>query len=470
VERKTKIVATLGPACSTYERIRELVAAGMDVARLNFSHGDYKTHRQLADWVRAAAEEEGRVVALLQDIQGPKLRVGVFPGGSIELADGTEVRLLTGAGEGDAQTIYLDYPYLAEDIQVGEEVLLADGLIRLVVTGTAPHGLRARVVTGGTLGGQKGVAFPQSELRMPAITDKDRRDIAFGRELGVDFVAASFVRSAADVRLVSELAGEETPIVAKIELAAGYAQLDGILDVAPAIMVARGDLGVQLPLQRIPLIQLDILRRTNAAGRIGITATEMLESMTHATRPTRAEVTDVASAVLAGTDAVMLSAETATGQYPVRAVEVMDTICREVESSLGPPTLGHELLRDGDERFPSATAKAAVEAASALGIQTIVAFTETGNSVRLLSKYRPLARILAFTPEPRTMARMALYWGVRPLSFDRLDSTDEMIAFAERKLLELGICQPGDAVVLVAGVPPNERHSTNLMKLHVVRG
>ena len=470
MERKTKIVATLGPACSTYERIRELVAAGMDVARLNFSHGDYKTHRQLADWVRAAAEEEGRVVALLQDIQGPKLRVGVFPGGSIELADGTEVRLLTGAGEGDAQTIYLDYPYLAEDIQVGEEVLLADGLIRLVVTGTAPHGLRARVVTGGTLGGQKGVAFPQSELRMPAITDKDRRDIAFGRELGVDFVAASFVRSAADVRLVSELAGEETPIVAKIELAAGYAQLDGILDVAPAIMVARGDLGVQLPLQRIPLIQLDILRRTNAAGRIGITATEMLESMTHATRPTRAEVTDVASAVLAGTDAVMLSAETATGQYPVRAVEVMDTICREVESSLGPPTLGHELLRDGDERFPSATAKAAVEAASALGIQTIVAFTETGNSVRLLSKYRPLARILAFTPEPRTMARMALYWGVRPLSFDRLDSTDEMIAFAERKLLELGICQPGDAVVLVAGVPPNERHSTNLMKLHVVRG
>ena len=470
MERKTKIVATLGPACSTYERIRELVAAGMDVARLNFSHGDYKTHRQLADWVRAAAEEEGRVVALLQDIQGPKLRVGVFPGGSIELADGTEVRLLTGAGEGDAQTIYLDYPYLAEDIQVGEEVLLADGLIRLVVTGTAPHGLRARVVTGGTLGGQKGVAFPQSELRMPAITDKDRRDIAFGRELGVDFVAASFVRSAADVRLVSELAGEETPIVAKIELAAGYAQLDGILDVAPAIMVARGDLGVQLPLQRIPLIQLDILRRTNAAGRIGITATEMLESMTHATRPTRAEVTDVASAVLAGTDAVMLSAETATGQYPVRAVEVMDTICREVESSLGPPTLGHELLRDGDERFPSATAKAAVEAASALGIETIVAFTETGNSVRLLSKYRPLARILAFTPEPRTMARMALYWGVRPLSFDRLDSTDEMIAFAERKLLELGICQPGDAVVLVAGVPPNERHSTNLMKLHVVRG
>jgi pyruvate kinase len=468
VERKTKIVATLGPACASYERIRELVAAGMDVARLNFSHGDYKTHRQLCDWVRAAAEEEKRVVAVLQDVQGPKIRVGTFAGGSCELKTGSEVRLVAGEGEGDCDTVYVNYPHLTEDIQPGERVVLADGLIRLEVSGHAPHGLRARVLIGGTLGDQKGVAFPQSELRMPAITDKDRRDLAFGRELGVDMVAASFVRSAADVKLVAALAGEETPIVAKIELAAGYQNLDGILDTAPAIMVARGDLGVQLPLEKIPLIQLDILSRTNRAGRVAITATEMLESMTKATRPTRAEVTDVASAVLAGTDAVMLSAETATGNHPVRSVEVMDIICREVEGSLGPPSFGHGLLEDGDERFPSATAKAAVEAASSLGIETIVAFTESGNSARLLSKYRPLARIIAFTPEPRTLARMALYWGVRPLPFQRLDSTDQMIAYAEKKVLELGICKPGDGVVIVAGVPPNERHSTNLMKLHWV--
>lgn len=470
MERKTKIVATLGPACASYERIRELVAAGMDVARLNFSHGDYKTHRQFADWVRAAAEEEKRVVAVLQDVQGPKIRVGTFPGGACELATGSEVRLIAGEGEGDRDTVYVNYPYLVEDIQPGERVVLADGQIRLEVIGHAPHGLRATVLIGGTLGDHKGVAFPQSELRLPAITDKDRRDLAFGRELGVDMVAASFVRSAADVKLVAELAGGETPIVAKIELAAGYQNLDGILEIAPAIMVARGDLGVQLPLEKIPLIQLDILARTNAAGRIAITATEMLESMTKATRPTRAEVTDVASAVLAGTDAVMLSAETATGNHPVRTVEVMDIICREVEGSLGPPSFGHGLLKDGDERFPSATAKAAVEAASALGIETIVAFTESGNSARLLSKYRPLARIIAFTPERRTLARMALYWGVRPLPFQRLDSTDQMIAYAERKVLELGICRPGDGVVIVAGVPPNERASTNLMKLHVVRG
>ena len=468
MERKTKIVATLGPAVASHDRIRELVRAGMDVARLNFSHGDHATHRQLAEWVRAAANEEGRCVALLQDIQGPKIRVADFPGGSVELTTGQEVRLLSGDGVGDAETIYIDYPFLTQDIQAGEEVLLADGQIRLQVTGADADGLRARVATGGALGSNKGVAFPQSELRTPALTDKDRRDLAYGRELGVDWVAASFVRNARDVEQVRELAGEETPVVAKIELAAGYQNLDGILGVAPGIMVARGDLGVQLPLQRVPLIQLDILARTNAAGRIAITATEMLESMTQNYRPTRAEVTDVASAVMAGTDAVMLSAETASGKWPARSVEVMDVICREVEGSLGGPP-ARRPLEDGD-RFPAAAAGAAVEAAHALGIETIVAFTETGNSARLLSKYRPRARVLAFTPEPRTMARMALYWGVRPLLFHRLSSTDEMIAFAERRLLELDLCHPGEAVVILAGVPPNERHSTNLMKLHRIRG
>jgi pyruvate kinase len=468
VERKTKIIATLGPAVASYARVRDLVLAGMDVARLNFSHGDHETHRQFAGWVRAAAAEQGRSVALLQDIQGPKIRVGTFPGGSVELPSGAEVALRAGDGLGDGGTILIDYPFLVQDIQAGEDVLLADGQIRLEVLAAGAAGLRARVVAGGTLGDHKGVAFPQSELRTPALTDKDRRDLAFGRELGVDWVAASFVRSARDVEEVIELAGRDTPVVAKIELAAGYQNLDGILGVAPGVMVARGDLGVQLPLERVPLIQLDILARTNASGRVVITATEMLESMTQNYRPTRAEVTDVASAVLAGTDAVMLSAETASGKFPVRAVEVMDVVCREVESSLGGPP-ARRPLEDGD-RFPAAAAGAAVEAAHALGIATIVAFTETGNSARLLSKYRPRARVLAFTPEPRTMARMALYWGVRPLPFTRLRSTDEMIAFAERKLLELGMCEPGEAVVILAGVPPNEQHSTNLMKLHRIRG
>ena len=470
MERKTKIIATLGPACASYEGIRELVRAGMDVARLNFSHGDYATHRQFAEWVRAAAREEGRCVALLQDIQGPKIRVGTFPGGKVELATGSEVDLVPGSGEeAPPGTVPIDYEFLLQDIQPGEEVLLADGHIRLKVTAADDDQLRAKVILGGTLGDHKGAAFPQSELRAPSLTDKDRRDLAFGRELAVDLVAASFVRSAADVREVAELAGDETPIVAKIELAAGYQRLDEILDVAPAVMVARGDLGVQLPLEKIPLIQLDILARSNDAGRIVITATEMLESMTHSWRPTRAEVTDVASAVLAGTDAVMLSGETATGKYPARAVQVMDIICREVEGSLGPAPHRRLPLDDGADAFPAAAAGAAVEAAATLGIQTIVLFTETGNTARLLSKLRPQARIVAFTPEVRTMARMSLYWGVRSFRYDRLETTDVMIAFAEQRLLELGIGKPGEAVVMMAGVPPNERHSTNLMKLHRLR-
>jgi pyruvate kinase len=470
VERKTKIVATLGPACATYEGIRELVRSGMDVARLNFSHGDFATHRQLAAWVRAAALEEGRCVALLQDIQGPKIRVGTFPGGSMELVTGSEVLLVQGGPEARPGTVPIDYDFLLQDIQPGEDVLLADGHIRLKVVAREGDGLLAEVILGGTLGDHKGAAFPQSELRTPSVTEKDRRDLAFGRELEVDLVAASFVRSAADVREVAELAGGETPVVAKIELAAGYQRLDEILDVAPAIMVARGDLGVQLPLEKIPLIQLDILSRSNAAGALVITATEMLESMTHAWRPTRAEVTDVASAVLAGTDAVMLSGETATGKFPARAVQVMDIICREIEGSMGPSPHRRLSIDNHGDSFPSAAAGAAVEAAETLGIQTIVVFTETGNTARLLSKYRPHARILAFTPELRTMARMSLYWGVRSFRYDRFDSTDDMILFAERRLLEMGICAPGEAVVMLAGVPPNERQSTNLMKLHRIKG
>jgi pyruvate kinase len=355
-------------------------------------------------------------------------------------------------------------------LRTGALVLLDDGKVRLRVTDHGPDFAETEVEAGDHLSDHKGLNLPGLAIPIPALTEKDRKDLAFALKEGVDWVALSFVQRASDMAELRGLVQGRASVLAKIEKPSALEALDEILDLSQAIMVARGDLGVQLPLEKIPLIQLDILARTNAAGRIAITATEMLESMTKATRPTRAEVTDVASAVLAGTDAVMLSAETATGNHPVRTVEVMDIICREIEGSLGPPTFGHGLLKDGDERFPSATAKAAVEAASSLGIETIVAFTESGNSARLLSKYRPLARIIAFTPEPRTLARMALYWGVRPLPFQRLDSTDEMIAYAEKKVLELGICRPGDGVVLVAGVPPNERHSTNLMKLHVVRG
>jgi pyruvate kinase len=466
MERLTKIVATLGPAVADPVSIRRLIDAGMDVARLNFSHGDHPFHRRLADWVREASTEAGKPVAILQDIQGPKLRVGFFPEGRVDVPTGAVIELRQGRAEGGPGLVFIDYDHLLEDVQAGEAVLLADGLIRLRVQESHGDRLTAVVEQGGVLGNGKGVAFPDTDLRVPAITDKDRIDLAFGRELGVDYVAASFVRSGDDVEEIRDLAGG-TPIIAKIELAAAYANLDDIISRSAGVMVARGDLGVQLPLERIPLVQVDILRRTNEAGLISITATEMLESMTKSPRPTRAEVTDVANAVLEGTDAVMLSAETATGSFPVEAVETMARICAEVEAGTPGGRGGMSYIATG-EPVASAVARSAVEAAANLGVETIVAFTESGLTARLLSKYRPNARIVAFTAVPATMGRMALYRGVRPYPFGRRDYTDVMIAAAEKFLEREGICSRGDIVVMVAGIPPNQQASTNLLKVHII--
>lgn len=462
--RRTKIVATLGPSIQTYESVQSLVAAGMDVARLNFSHGDHATHRRWFDWVRRAADEAGRNVAVLQDIQGPKLRVGRFPDGSIDLQQGELVSLVAGSGLGTENRIEVDYPYLTEDVEVGDTILLSDGLIVLEVTGTDPDSLTALVRVGGELKDRKGVACPDTDLRVPSVTAKDREDLKLGRELGVDYVAASFVRTGDDVREVRKLVGD-APVIAKVELAVAYQNLDDILAEADGVMVARGDLGVQLPLERIPHIQTDILARTNAAGRISITATEMLESMTHSPRPTRAEVTDVATAVISGTDAVMLSGETAVGDYPSKTVETMARICIEAESS---PLAQPVPFVGAANRVASAIAQAATEAAANLGINTIVAFTETGSTARLISKYRPEAAIVAFTPLPPTRRRMALFWGVTAYPFERRDYTDHEIAAAEKFLEREEICHRGDLVVMVAGIPPNQRSATNLMKIHLV--
>ncbi len=469
MERQTKIIATMGPAVAGQQRVKELVEAGMNVARLNFSHGDHQVHREFATWVRRAAEDTGKAVALLQDIQGPKIRVGRFPGGSMDLLGDERLRISQGGDKGAAGEVFIDYPHLLEDIEVGESVVLADGLLRVEITARHADHLDGVVTQGGRLLDHKGAAFPDSHLRVPVVTDKDMVDLEFGREIDVDYVAASFVRSAADIKQVSELAGEP-PVIAKIELAAAYENLDDILSVADGVMVARGDLGVELPLERIPFIQQDMLARTNAAGRLSITATEMLESMTSSPRPTRAEVTDVANAVASGTDAVMLSAETAVGDYPIRAVEAMASICVEVEQQVLRSMSDHQSVDflTSHRTFASATAKAAVEASWNLGFSTIVGFTESGRTALLLSKYRPAARIAAFSYNQKTLRQMAMYWGVTPIEFARRDSTDRMLAAAEKYLEKNKMCELGDGVVMVAGIPPNQQASTNLMKLHVI--
>lgn len=466
MQRQTKIIVTLGPSVASAEGVRALIDAGMDVARLNFSHGDHDLHQKMFNWVRAAAEESGRSVAIMQDIQGPKLRVGEFPGGEIELAEGAEVSLTPASDGGDATTIPIGYDTLCEDVRPGHRVILADGLVFLEVTETEDDRVRARVLDGGVLSDHKGVAFPDSILLAPNVTPKDEDDLAFGRQLGVDYVAVSFVRNAADVEAVQRLSGD-APVIAKIELAQALDNLDEILKVSFGVMVARGDLGVQLPLDRLPLIQADILDRANAVGRIAVTATEMLESMTWSPRPTRAEVTDVANAVLGGTDAVMLSGETAIGEYPAETVAAMARICRTIEEGTLSDRGDHPVSFVGDEnRIASAVSQAATHIARNVGADTIVAFTETGSTARLISKYRPEQRVVAFTPNPATRRRMALYWGVMPHSFERRDYTDDEIALASSILQEKGLVALDEIVVMVAGVPPNYQASTNLVKVH----
>ncbi len=468
MQRQTKIIATLGPAVSSEEAVRALVDAGMDVARLNFSHGEHEFHRQMANWVRNTARAAGRSVAVMQDIQGPKLRVGEFPDGAIDLRQDAEVSLTPARGQGDASTIPVGYRHLLEDVDPGHRVILDDGLVSLEVVGRSDRSLLARVVDGGLLADHKGVAFPDSSLSAVNITEKDEMDIAFGKQLGVDYVAASFVRTAADVTAVGSLAGD-VPIIAKIELAQALDNLDEILQASFGVMVARGDLGVQVPLERLPLIQADVLKRTNASGRISVTATEMLESMTHSPRPTRAEVTDVANAVMAGSDAVMLSGETAIGDYPTETVSAMARICQTVEEGTLPDRGEHPVRFVGDENtVASAVAQAATQIAQNVGANTIVAFTESGSTARLISKYRPEQRVVAFTPNDVTRRRMALYWGVIPHEFERRDYTDDEIALAASMLKSEGVCAEGEIVVMVAGVPPNFKASTNLVKVHQI--
>jgi len=468
MHRHTKIIATMGPAVASLEAVTAMVEAGMDVARLNFSHGEHEDHRATVDWVRTASREVGRPVAVLQDIQGPKLRVGTFPEGGIELNTGDQIRLVPDGGEGTNEVLPVGYDTLLEDVNPGHRVLLADGLIRLEVIEEADDGLIAEVLMGGFLTDNKGLACPDSFLSLDSVTPKDEIDLEFGKELGVDYVAASFVRSGADVKRVSEMSGG-LPVVAKIELAQAYANLDDIMSESFGVMVARGDLGVQLPLERIPLIQAEILEKSNARGCISITATEMLESMTHSPRPTRAEVTDVATAVMAGTDAVMLSGETAIGEYPTETITAMAEICRSVEEGTLSDRGANPVDFVGDDNIvASAVAQAATQVADNLDVEAVVAFTESGSTARLISKYRPETKIVAFSPNQVTLRRMALYWGVEPHEFQRRSYTDEEIFAASQILVREGLADVGDMVVMVAGVPPNIQASTNLVKVHVV--
>lgn len=459
----TKIVATIGPASEPL--IEPMLAAGMSVARINLSHGDDEDVRRRVGSLRSASARLGVPLGILADIRGPKLRLGTFPGGTLELEEDARFTLTEGGGPAEPGQIPLDVHGLLAAVEPGQRVLLADGAVELVVEEKHSGGLLARVVRPGTIGNAKGVHLPDSRTVQGVPTEEDRRDLELCRELEIDLVGVSYVSRAEELTAVRACVPEAL-VVAKIERSAAVENLEEILDAADGVMVARGDLGVEMELEQLPMLQKALIQAALRAGKFTITATEMLESMVQSTRPTRAEVTDVANAVLDGTDAVMLSAETAVGKHPVEAVEAMQRIARAVEASQRYHDLPRAGFRSSEPTFSNAVALAAAQAAEALGIERIICFTETGNTPRLLSRYRPHAEILALSPHGRTLRHMAVLAHVRPFEFPHRPTLEDMLDSASHELLARGLVRSGERVVFVAGVPPAVARSTNVLKLH----
>lgn len=464
--RRSKIVCTLGPATNTQAAVDALVEAGMDCARLNFSHGSHEAHAAMAALIRTAAQKAGRPVAILADLCGPKMRTGRFPGGPVELIEGAPFTLSVIPRPGDVHGVSVTYTALADDVEPGDAILLDDGLLKLIVTSIEKPHIHCTVAVGGTLSDNKGINVPGRRLSTPALTEKDKADMAFAVDtLGVEFVALSFVRTADDVREAQAIA-RGTPVIAKIEKPDALDNLDAILDAADGAMVARGDLGVELGAEKVPLAQKRIIREVNKRRKIVITATQMLDSMIRNPTPTRAETTDVANAVLDGTDALMLSGETASGRHPVLAVQMMDRIIREVESDwLTRPSAAREFATLGDHwEFADAAARAAALMSFALPLKAIVVFTRDGRTGHLLSEYRPRAPIVALTADRHVASQLALHWGVIPRVDVPPEHLPESIRAATGLLLREGICQLGDAFALVVGWPVTS--GTNTIKLH----
>jgi pyruvate kinase len=469
----TKIICTLGPATADATMIGRLIDAGMDVARLNFSHGDHATHAETFALVRrVSSDRDGCHLAVLADLQGPKIRVGrLVGGGPVQLDTGVRVIIDTELTEGTADRLSTTYPDLARDLEVGDRVLINDGLIELRVEATTETTVTCTVVYGGLVREHAGINLPGVQVSSPALTDKDRADLEFAVGLGVDYVALSFVRSACDLYDIREAIadlGADTPVVAKLEKPEAMAELEAVVAAADVVMVARGDLGVETSPGEVPILQKRIIEECRRQRVPVITATQMLESMTHSPRPTRAEASDVANAVFDGTDALMLSGETAIGEYPAEAVEMMRAIANRAERALerresdGAPLVGRDVLD-----FADAVSRAAADAAEILGAVAIIAFTQSGGTARLASKCRPHMPIVAATPLPATARRCNLYWGVQPLLIEPVNDTDEMIHNVDRQLRELELAAEGDVMVVTGGTPIGKRGTTNTMKVHI---
>ena len=467
MSRRAKIVCTLGPATSTQERINALITAGLDVARLNLSHGSHADHLHSYQLVRAGSDAIGRSVGVLADLQGPKIRLGEFPGGPVQLTAGDEFTITTDDIPGDRHEASTTYQGLADDVRAGDRILIDDGNVQVDVTGVAGTRVRTRVVVGGRVSDHKGINLPGIAVSAPALTAKDQEDLRWALAAGVDIVALSFVRSPDDAmlarKIMNEVGRSRVPLIAKIEKPEAVRVLPEIVDAFDGIMVARGDLGVELPLEQVPAVQSRAIALARERARPVIVATQMLESMISAPRPTRAEVSDVAGAVVEGADAVMLSAETSVGAYPVETVATMARIVSAAEdNSL---RAEHSLTR-----MPTTTggaiARAAAEVGAIVGAKALVAFTMTGETARRLARYRSPIPLLAFTTEPATRSQLALTWGVETFIVPAVRHTDDMVHEVDSALVQLGRCAIGDKIVIVAGSPPGSPGKTNALRVH----
>ncbi len=462
---KTKIVCTIGPSSGSPEVIRELILDGMNVARLNFSHGTHKEHQEKINIIRSTSEELGRPVAILQDLCGPKIRVGEIGGSGIRLEPGQPFVLSSESAECSQERVSVSYTSLPLEVRAGDRILLADGMMELVVKKTDPTEIYCEVITGGILTSHKGINLPTGSIKTDAVTEKDKDDLRFGLEHDVDYVALSFVRKASDISEVKEIIekqGKDTPVIAKIEKHEALDNIEGIMAAADGIMVARGDLGVEIPLESVPGIQKMLVRRANAMGKPVIIATQMLRSMVNSVRPTRAEATDVANAVLDGADAVMLSEETASGNFPVRAIQFMVRIIENAEENFP----HDKYLQDIPKRdIPESVAYASCVLADQLDAAAVVATTRSGFTAMQISRFRPKPDIIALSPEKTTIRRLALYWGCISAFVPETRNTDERIEKAATSAIGTGNVSKGDIIVITTGHPVWAAGTTNMMRV-----
>ncbi|ABX43258.1 pyruvate kinase [Lachnoclostridium phytofermentans] len=473
MQKKTKIVCTLGPATSTEEMIKELCLSGMDIARLNFSHGNHEGHGEMIAKIKKVREELGLPIAILLDTKGPEIRTGLAENGrEFTLEKGEQVIVTTEDVPCNSSIISVTYKNLPEDVVVGGSILIADGLIELKVKKVEDdEKVICEVVNGGELGSRKGVNLPNVKLKLPAITEQDRADIIFGINEGVDFIAASFIRNAEAIREIRGIihdCNSDIAIIAKIENMEGMENLDEIIAETDGIMVARGDLGVEVEPETLPYIQKTMIQKCNAAFKPVITATQMLDSMIRNPRPTRAEVTDVANAIYDGTDAIMLSGETAAGKYPIEAVQMMAKIAKETETHYESITCNESEFVPGSEDVSCAISYSAVATAGRLDAKLIIASSFSGYTARLVSKYHPKCPIIGLSPLDRTLRKMQIYRGVQPLKVDEVNSTDHLLDEAVKTVSKHGYVNVGDVVILTAGVPAGKSSVTNMIKAVII--